>query len=52
MSSGQVEILEVTRKETGRVLFGLWRSRKNMGTDDWDHTGAKIREDSDSYESL
>ena len=46
-----VEALEARRLETGRVLFGLWRSLKGMSKSEWDHTG-RIREESETYSVL
>jgi four helix bundle protein len=41
--------LEHMRLEAGKVIFGLWRSLKSMSNEDWDHTGNKVREESEAY---
>jgi four helix bundle protein len=41
--------LEKKRIETGRVVFGLWRSLKAMRAAEWDHTG-KIGEENEIYQ--
>jgi four helix bundle protein len=41
--------LHEKREETGRVLFGLWRSLKTLNKTEWDHTG-RIREEAAYYQ--
>jgi four helix bundle protein len=41
--------LEAAQLETGRVLFGLWKSLKGTNKS-WDHTGSSTREKAGSYE--
>jgi four helix bundle protein len=36
---GKLLALDAKRIETGKVLFGLWRSLKGMPSSKWDHTG-------------
>src|SRR4051794_35512532 len=39
LTNGQANKLDALCNETGKVLFGLWRSLKAMNKDNWDHTG-------------
>jgi four helix bundle protein len=41
--------LDAKRVETGRLLFGLWRSLKASGKNEWDHTG-RVGEEAALYE--
>lgn len=41
--------LDEKRAETGRILFGLWRSLKTLNKTEWDHTG-RIREEAAHYQ--
>ena len=41
--------LESLRLETGKVIFGLWRSLRSMSKEFWDHTGSRVREEEGLY---
>ena len=49
LSPDIISALDANRAETGRVLYGLWRSLKATRKDDWDHTGNKTREEPGIY---
>ena len=44
--------LDSSRIETGKVVFGLWRSLKALDKEAWDHSGNKIHEESEHYVAL
>ena len=49
LTQDTLEELERLRLETGKVIFGLWRSLKSLSSDAWDHTGTKVREEEETY---
>ena len=49
LPSESIIALESCRIEAGRVIFGLWRSLKAINSNDWDHTGTRIRDGSEAY---
>jgi four helix bundle protein len=50
LSLDQVQVLEVMRADTGRLLNGLWLALKHRASSTWDHEGRMIRELSEDYE--
>jgi len=49
LSTERLLALDARRVETGKVLFGLWRSLKGMQASTWDHTGDRLREEAAIY---
>jgi four helix bundle protein len=49
LTRNEIADIEASRIETGRVLFGLWRSLKAMNNTDWNHTGSRIGEEPGIY---
>jgi four helix bundle protein len=51
LAEAELTAVDASQKETSRVLFGLWRSLKNLEQKDWDHTG-RIAEESEAYSAM
>ncbi len=49
LSTAGTQGLNALRIETGKLLFGLWRSTKARASANWDHSG-KVKEEQSSYE--
>jgi four helix bundle protein len=51
IADAELTAIDASQTETSRVLFGLWRSLKQVAKQDWDHTG-RIAEESAVYAAV